>query len=177
MEREEFETIYAEQGTRLLRIAVLVLGGRDGAEDAVAEAFARCWRRWRSHRPDDPGAYLRRTLLNELIRQGERRSRQVVPAQQVELRDQMDPVVDRLIALDVLAELPPRQRAVLACRFLDDRTEADTAELLSMPVGTVKSTSSRALAGLNELLAPDGEHAQVRTAIDPTSPPEEEARP
>jgi RNA polymerase sigma factor (sigma-70 family) len=151
VEREEFEAIYAEHGQRLLRIAVVVLGSRDGAEDAVAETFARCWRRWRKHRPDDAGAYLRRTLLNELIRQGERAARKPM-SQRVHHRDEETEVMDRLVALQVLAQLPARQRAVLACRFLDDRSEAQTALLLSMPVGTVKSTTARALARLNDLL-------------------------
>ncbi|UDY35887.1 sigma-70 family RNA polymerase sigma factor [Dermatobacter hominis] len=173
MEREEFEAIYAEHGQRLLRIAVVVLGGRDGAEDAVAEAFARCWRRWRSHRPDDPGAYLRRTLLNELVRQGERAARRGPSHATTVVRDETSGVVDRLLALEVLAELPARQRAVLACRFLDDRTEAETAQLLSMPVGTVKSTTSRALARLNDLLGTDyAGDGDAPVAVDRAAPPD-----
>ena len=76
MTGEEFRAIYAAQGERLLRIAVAVSSTVE-AEDAVAETFARCWRRWRRGAPDDPAAYLRRALLNELIRDGRRRSRQV----------------------------------------------------------------------------------------------------
>ena len=74
----------------------------------------------------------------------------------------------------MLAELPPRQRAVLAFRFLDDRTEAQTAALLSMPVGTVKSTTSRALARLNELLAPDEDRAEVGATADTLPSPDDE---
>ena len=163
---EEFEAIYAEQGERLLRIAVVVLGRREGAEDAVAEAFARCWRRWRTHRPDDPGAYLRRTLLNELIRQGERRSRTAPPSGTSIDRDEMAMAVDRMEALDVLATLAPRQRAVLACRFLDDRSESATAALLAMPLGTVKSTTARALARLNDVLGGDDPPSRDESRAD-----------
>jgi RNA polymerase sigma factor (sigma-70 family) len=51
-----------------------------------------------------------------------------------------------------LAQLNERQRAAIVLRFYDDRSEAETAALLDMPVGTVKSTVSRGLARLAELL-------------------------
>jgi RNA polymerase sigma factor (sigma-70 family) len=157
MTGEELQAIYVEQRTRLLRIAVAVAaGGIDGAEDAVAETFARCWRRWQTQAPDDPGAYLRRALLNELIRQGSRRTQdRAVAIQPEELDDQTSSVDDQLVARALLARLPVRQRAVLALRYLDDRTEAETAALLDLPLGTVKSTTSRALARLAELASPE----------------------
>jgi RNA polymerase sigma factor (sigma-70 family) len=51
-----------------------------------------------------------------------------------------------------LASLPPRQRAVLVLRYLDDATEAQVAEILGCSVGTVKSQSARGLAKLREVI-------------------------
>jgi RNA polymerase sigma factor (sigma-70 family) len=49
-----------------------------------------------------------------------------------------------------LAALPPGQRAVLVLRYLDDQSEAETAQLLNIPLGTVKSRAARGLASLRE---------------------------
>jgi RNA polymerase sigma factor (sigma-70 family) len=60
--------------------------------------------------------------------------------------------VDRRVSLEAsLAELRPRQRVVLFLRFYEDMTEADTADILGWPLGTVKSTTARALADLRKL--------------------------
>ncbi len=54
----------------------------------------------------------------------------------------------RLSLRAALLALPARQRAVIVCRYFDDLTEAETAEVLDMAIGTVKSQSHRALAAL-----------------------------
>jgi RNA polymerase sigma factor (sigma-70 family) len=61
-------------------------------------------------------------------------------------------LASRLALIDALHQLPPRQRAVLVLRFFDDLTEADTAKLLGISPGTVKSTTSRGLARLREIV-------------------------
>ena len=66
-------------------------------------------------------------------------------------------VATRLTLADAVRELPPQQRAVVVLRYFHDLTEADTARILGLTVGTVKSHHSRALAALriNEHLADD----------------------
>jgi RNA polymerase sigma factor (sigma-70 family) len=68
---------------------------------------------------------------------------------------------DALVLRAALGRLPARQRVVVVLRYQEDLSEAEVARLLRLPVGTVKSTASRALARLREELgAVTGELAQ-----------------
>ena len=79
---------------------------------------------------------------------------------------------DTLVRL--LQQLPPRQRAVVVLRYWEQRTEAETAELLGCTEGTVKSAASRGLRRLRELAGPEAEQpsapapkrAQLRTDLE-----------
>jgi DNA-directed RNA polymerase specialized sigma24 family protein len=68
-----------------------------------------------------------------------------------ELRDEPSPGVDhdtRLALQHALMALPPRQRAVIVLRYFDDLTEKETARVLGVAVGTVKSQAREALPRL-----------------------------
>jgi RNA polymerase sigma-70 factor (sigma-E family) len=149
------ERFVAERGDRLLRTAALLAGSRVDGEDLLQSALERLLRNWR--RIDgDPESYVRRTLYN-LAADGWRRQRvwqrkaalfepapPVDPATAVDLRDAV---------VQVLAQLPPRQRAVLVLRYFEQLSEAETAETLGCSVGTVKSATFRGLARLREITA------------------------
>jgi RNA polymerase sigma factor (sigma-70 family) len=110
----------------------------------------RSWSRVR----EDRERYLRRTMYHLAIDQWRRRRRRP----EVFIEHEPPGRSDAIDALDVrealtqaLAQLPPRQRAVLVLRYWEQLTEAEAAETLGCSVGTVKSTASRGLARLREL--------------------------
>ncbi len=137
---------------RLVRLAYVVCNDASEAEDLVAEAYARCWPKIARGGIDDPLAYLRRAVVNGarswgrhrfVIRREELR-RRVAPDSEREARR----VEDRDVLAAALASLPVAQRAVVALRFLEDLSEVETAAVLGVPVGTVKSRAARALETL-----------------------------
>jgi RNA polymerase sigma-70 factor (sigma-E family) len=155
---ETFDELYGRHATPALRLAVLLVGDRVRAEDLVAEAFARVLPRWRKGEVLDFGPYLRTAVVNE-FRSGlrrESRAPKLGPVDEVE--DLSDLVADRAALTDALRRLPDRQRAGIVLRYFEDLSERDTAELLGCSVGTVKSSVSRGLTRLRELLE---EHAHA----------------
>jgi RNA polymerase sigma-70 factor (sigma-E family) len=154
----EVEQLLAERGDQLMRTAIALAGKRPEGEDLLQAALERLLRNWR--RIDgDPEVYLRRTLYNMAV-DGWRRRRawlRKLPLIHAERRaPRTDPVdvVDLRDALGrALAQLPPRQRTVLVLRYWEGLSQAETAELLGWPEGTVKSTAARGLDRLRELTA------------------------
>ncbi len=132
-----------------MRLAYLLTGDRQQAEDLVQEAFVRCVGRFRYLRaPDAFDAYLRRAIVNLhtsgirrkrverawLIREGAAQARRTASQPDVGAREDL---------WNALAALPPRQRAALVLRYYEDLTERDTAEVLGCSVAAVKSLVAR----------------------------------
>lgn len=140
----------------LLRLAYLLCGDIERAEDVVAEAFASVYPKWRRGGVQDVGAYLRRATVNG-VRGGMRR-RAVVVRELVGQRGDVgvDPIENLAAARDVLrralVQLPLGQRAAIALRYLEDRSEAESAAILGVSVGTVKAQVSRGLRRLRALI-------------------------
>lgn len=140
----------------LVRYATLLCGDASEAEEPVQTTLTRVVVRWRFIRDkDNPDGYVKRALVRAAIDSGKRRRRE--PSLEVlpELGggDASTAVGDRDEVRRALAVLPPRQRAMLVLRYLDDASEATTAEVLGCSIGTVKSTTSKALARLREVLS------------------------
>jgi RNA polymerase sigma-70 factor (sigma-E family) len=163
--REEFERFVADSADRLLRTAYLVVQDLPVAEDLVQECLYQVARRWpRVRTMEYPVAYARRILINLALRGAESRQRR----RQELSAETHRPMADRpdvaasqaLHDIDVNAELisaleqlAPRQRAALVLRYFEDLTEAQVAEAMDCSIGTVKSTTSRALDRLRLMLA------------------------
>ncbi len=160
-----FRDFVIRQRTRLLRTAYLLTGHRHDAEDLVQTALIKAVPHW--HRiSGDPEAYVRRILVRENIsRWRGRRWREVVVEDPGEVGLHDEDVTGRIALHRALAQLPPRQRAVLVLRYFDDLSEAETARAIGCSVGTVKSTTSRALARLREQAnVTDGHHSSSRSS-------------
>ena len=148
-----FVEILRPELPRIQRMARLLTGDADAAEEIVADAIARSLPRWRSGDIVDSPAYVRRVVVNLASRRWRRRA--------LALRrdhhaldwighpiDAEAAAVERDRTLRAVMRLPARRRAVVVLRFYDDLPEAEIADILGVSVGTVKSQLSRALEQL-----------------------------
>ncbi|WP_329196529.1 SigE family RNA polymerase sigma factor [Streptomyces sp. NBC_01435] len=160
-----FSSFVRARGPVLLRAARSLTANPSDAEDLLQTALTKtyvAWERIEDHRALD--GYVRRALLNTRTSQWRKRKvdefacdelpeQEAVPgpdpAEQQSLHDAMWRAV---------LKLPDRQRAMVVLRYYEDLSEAQTAEVLGVSVGTVKSAVSRALGKLRE----DPELAPVR---------------
>ncbi len=151
----DFAAYLQARQASVLRTAYLLTGDRHTAEDLVQTAFAKLYLSW--DRVRDQGSmdgYLRRILVNEnnsLWRRGWKK-REHATDELPEPTPHLDEHDDgRSGALwDLVQTLPKKARAVLVLRYYEELSEAETAEVLGISVGTVKSQTSRALAALRE---------------------------
>jgi RNA polymerase sigma-70 factor (sigma-E family) len=157
--RAEVEQLLTERGDHLMRAAIALAGGRPEGEDLLQAALERMLRRWRQIE-GDPESYLRRTLYNMAADGWRRRGAWLrkLPLVQAALAtaggpDAVDTVDLRDALGRALAQLPPRQRAVLVLRYWEELSQSETAELLGLAEGTVKSATARGLHRLRELTA------------------------
>jgi RNA polymerase sigma-70 factor (sigma-E family) len=152
---DTFGEFVAARSSALLRTAVLLTGGdRQHGEDLLQDAFAETYRRWTRIASVDASEAYTRTILVRMATKRWGRRRYEPPLEAAADAGQA-PSADLDLGLDLrrfLRSLPPRQRAVVVLRYFDDRTEAETADLLGCAPGTVKSHLSRALASLREQL-------------------------
>jgi RNA polymerase sigma-70 factor (sigma-E family) len=154
-EVEGFAQFVEARQRGLQRTAWLLTGDWALAEDLVQTALARSWPRWgRIRRGDDPEIYVRRVMVNTWASWSRRRWRGEQPSGTVPdgqaPGDVAAEVAVRVAVRAALGSLTGRQRAVLVLRVFDDLPEAQAAQVLGCPVGTVKSTMARAMARLRE---------------------------
>jgi RNA polymerase sigma-70 factor (sigma-E family) len=150
------DALYRVHVAEALRLGYLLTGDRTLAEDLVQDAFVKVLGRFHDLRNRDAfWWYLRRTIVN-LSTSHFRRQRvaRAWLARQHPDQAALSPhdLGDRELLRDALMSLRPEQRAAIVLRFYEDLSEADTAEALGMPVGTVKSTVSRGLERLRQQL-------------------------
>src|SRR3954451_9663844 len=153
----EFHAFFERHYAELSRLAHLLTGDSDAADDLAADALLALRHRWdRVRAADHPAAYARgvvanlaRTRIRSAVR--ERRRIALFWSQRDERTD--DPDVAGVVDVqDALRRLPFRKRACVVLRHAFDLSEKDTALALGVSVGTVKSQTSKGMAELQRLL-------------------------
>jgi RNA polymerase sigma-70 factor (sigma-E family) len=158
--RDEADFAQFVQGTsaRLFRSAYALCGDYQLAEDAVQAAFASAYVSWRRVRnADNPEAYVRRILTNQVLswwrRKGSRAEwPEATPPETGRVDSPEDQLVDSDLVWQAIGTLPPRQRAVIVLRYYEDLSEREIAKTLGIQPGTVKSQASAALTTLRRLI-------------------------
>ncbi len=142
--REPFDSFYHREFRGLVRLAMVLVDSQEQAEEVVQDAFAALYLRYQS--VATPLAYIRASVLNgsrKVLRRrvlGRRLLGHPQPASEM--------VYNHVI--DAVRRLPARQRAAVVLRYELQLTDAEIAETLNVPLGTVKSTLHRAIAQLRQ---------------------------
>jgi RNA polymerase sigma-70 factor (sigma-E family) len=152
----QFDEFVVARSQALVRSAYLLMQDEGRAEDLVQTALTKSWFVWK--RIDDPEAYVRRVMVTTATSWWRRRWIRETPidqelvgaaaAAQSGAQPAAGPDGVRQDLWTAIGHLPARQRAVVVLRYMEDRTEAETADLMGCSVGTVKSQCSKALAKL-----------------------------
>jgi RNA polymerase sigma-70 factor (sigma-E family) len=161
-EREEFVDFVAATLPGLRRLAWSLVGDRHRSEDALQATLERLYLAWPRIEIRDPVAYARAALVRQVAEERRRmwRRREVsagsVPDYVPTERALADVVADRVLLLELLAQLPPRQRHTVVLRYLEDLPVAEVATLLRCTEGTVKRAAHDGLRSLRAALASVG---------------------
>jgi RNA polymerase sigma-70 factor (sigma-E family) len=152
-----FTEYFAARSDAMRSTAYLLCGDWHRAEDLVQTTFVKLYLVWnRVTRHEALDAYVRqilvRTFFDERRRGWWRRER--VGEEDAERPMPPDSLESRLVVLQALAAVPPRQRAVLVLRYWEDLSVEETAAMLRCSPGTVKSQAHRGLDTLRGLLSP-----------------------
>lgn len=171
----EFAGFMARSAPALARTAWLLCGDTHLAEELVQQALIKTYLAWPKARQGEPLAYARRVLANLRIDRWRRRRREVLMAPEA-MPDrggggpnQADQHAERDRLTRALLVLPTKQRRIVVLRHLEGLTEREVADATGVSVGTVKSTASRGIARLRELLQAEDTADAAPTAATTTS--------
>ncbi len=166
-DQRQFSEYFAARRDAVRRTAYLLCGDWHWADDLTQAAFMRLavnWRKVRDHGTLD--AFVRTCLMRVYLSERRRawRRRELSHADVPDTYggpDTTEQAAARSVFTAALGRLPPRQRAVLVCRYYHDLDVAATAEAVGCSEGAVKSHTARGLARLKELLGGDLTQSQV----------------
>jgi RNA polymerase sigma-70 factor (ECF subfamily) len=169
---EAFDELVARHQSKIFNLCVWMLGDRDEAADAAQDAFVRAFRALANFRADAAlGTWLHRIAVNVCLDARAKRSRAPISYSALESSDDegesrsFDPAdtadtpaqsfarrEKRQAVLQALAQLPEHHRAVITLFDIQGRSYEEAAQVLELPMGTIKSRLNRARAALRQLL-------------------------
>jgi RNA polymerase sigma-70 factor (sigma-E family) len=147
---DSFDDFVRARLPHLLRFGRALTGDEHRGADLVQDALERAMPRWRRIESANPEGYVRRIMVNRNISVWRSLRREHLTDEPPESTG-LDPVRDQVLWAAV-RRLPPRQRTVIALRYMADQTEAQTAALMGCSVGAVKSQTFAAMQRLRALL-------------------------
>jgi len=152
------DELYRTHRMQMVRMAILLVDDMASAEDVVQEAFAGLYRNWDNLRDRNAAiGYLRTAVVNgsrSMLRR-RRTARAYVPPDPGTARSAESLAMlstEHQAVVNALGDLAPRQREVLVLRYYGGLSEAEIAEATGLSKGTVKSTASRAVAKLGDIM-------------------------
>jgi RNA polymerase sigma-70 factor (sigma-E family) len=154
------EALVAAHGAALLRLAFMLSGSADPAQDLMQDTCVKLHRHWgKVARADSPLAYAKKVMVNEYIRTAKRKVSSEIPvAEPAALADEPAgnsfeaQLVDRDRLWTLLNSLSPAERAAVVLRYYEDLSDSQAATLLGCRASTVRSNASKALARLRRLV-------------------------
>jgi RNA polymerase sigma-70 factor (sigma-E family) len=152
-----YQEFAATRAAQLFRLAYLMCGDWHEAQDLVQTCLAKLYASWnRVQRVDSIDAYARRTLINSYMSHRRLRRNSELPI--AEFSDTQTAVQYsnpelRLVLISALSTLPPRGRAVMVLRYLEDQSVEAVADLFETTPSAIKSICNRSLRQLRGLLA------------------------
>jgi RNA polymerase sigma-70 factor (sigma-E family) len=154
--RQAVSALYEAHAVGLIRLAIVMLGDRPAAEDVVQEAFCGLYRRWNQLSDTDKAlSYVRSSVING-CRSALRKRRLPRGLRWEPAGESPESAVliseEHQEVLAAMRRLPVRQREAVVLRFYLDLGEEEIAASMRVTRGTVKSTTSRALAALGKML-------------------------
>jgi RNA polymerase sigma-70 factor (sigma-E family) len=159
MRDDAFYAYFERHHASLSRLAFLMTGESEVADDLAADALTEVWRHWdRVNAADDPAAYGHGIVMNLARNWVRRRSRERLLSFESLRRSRDTDVPAVLDVRGALRRLPHRRRACVVLRYAFDLPEREVAAILGISVGAVKSATSRGAKQLAELL---GDHVRI----------------
>ncbi len=159
----DFEAFARERSARLLRLAFLLTGNQQDAEDLAQTALVRMQERWdQVSSADNVGAYAHRVLVNQFLSSTRRRTLDIVPLQGDWVNASLQPdhaslVAEREQLKQALCRLPPRQRAALVLRYYVGLDTHEVSLIMEIHESSARSAMSRGLESLRRWLCADDE--------------------
>lgn len=154
-----FDALYRFEYGPVVRLAFVLTGRVDVAEEHAQEGFLAAHRNWtKVSRYEDPAGWVRRVVVNRCVSTARRRATEVRLLARLKREPrppvEVTPRTDELWAM--VRELPKRQAQVLALMFLEDRSVAEVASILDLGEDTVRTHLRRGRLTLAEQL--EGHH-------------------